>query len=339
MEDIEQWREIAPDEAHGSLGEGIAVAYASKAMVADQSLEALTTIEKAFGKWNREHNPVTLMENDLRNRGCSKATIYSYRSVGNAFMRLFDYQPEFTLAEYNQFMSQVQDSAPGTRQVYKDILKLLWEVQGMNVPLKERRMHTPHTIMLKIPPHFSPKQTANIIKIVKAKGTPEEKYCFCLATVFAPRRIELCEITAKNFTWNGKTGILTFNPHKHGNTRQHFIPEQLTPYLKEYSYEVQELHPPQLTTKFWHFVERLYLPIPRPSRGQRKKAMDELRHRYQRPRGYGWYAFRHGDTMALKEAGINDSTINEWMCWRSGNPATPMVNIYSRGAPDLDAKL
>jgi hypothetical protein len=50
-----------------------------------------------------------------------------------------------------------------------------------------------------IPPHFSAKQVAGIIRSVKARGTPEEKYYFCLATVFAPRRIELTEISAKNF--------------------------------------------------------------------------------------------------------------------------------------------
>jgi hypothetical protein len=85
-----------------------------------QELDFIDDLSKRFGKWNREHNPVTIMVDDLRNRGCSKATIYSYRSVGNAFMRLFSYEPEFTLAEYNQFMNQYQDSAPGTRRCYRD---------------------------------------------------------------------------------------------------------------------------------------------------------------------------------------------------------------------------
>jgi len=338
-EDIEKWRETAPDEAQGKLDEGIAVTYANKAFVAKTSTEALDFVEKSFQKWNREQNPVNLMVNDLISRGCSKQTVYSYRSVGNAFMRTFDYEPEFTVAEYYQFMNQFQDSTPGTRRVYRDILKLLWEVQGLNFPLRERRMHTPHTIMPTIPPHFSANEVANIIQTVKTRGTPEEKYYFCLATVFAPRRIELCEITAQNFNWNGTTGELVFNPHKHGNTRRHHIPEQLVSYLKEYSYQLQRVHTPQLSSKFWYFVQHLDLPVPRPSRSQRKKNMETLREKHQRPRNYGWHAFRHSLTIALSEAGINDTMISNWMGWRSGNPAAPLIRTYTRGAEDLDAKI
>jgi len=337
--DIEQWRETAPDEGQGSIGEGVAVKYANKVMVAKESTEALSFIEKEFGKWNREHNPVTMMVNDLRKRGCSKATVYSYRSVGNAFMRLFDYEPEFTLAEYNQFLNQFQESTLGTRRVYHDILKLLWEVQGLVFPLKQRRMHKPHSIVPKVPPHFSAKDIARIIKIVKEKGTPEEKYYFCMATVYAPRRIELCEITAQNFTWNGKTGMLIFNPHKHGDTRQHLIPEELVPYLKDYSYQVKRMGTPQLSTKFWYFVEHLGLPVPRPSRSQRKKEMETLRDKHQRPRHYGWHAFRHSLTTGLSEAGLGDTMISSWMGWRSGNPAAPLIFTYTRGAENIDAKV
>lgn len=201
------------------------------------------------------------------------------------------------------------------------------------------RMHTPHTITPTMPPHFSTKQIVDIIKKVKAKGTEEEKYYFCLATVFAPRRIELCEITSQNFTWNGKTGELVFNPHKHGNTRRHHIPKELIAPLKEYSYKVQRLHTPQLTTKFRYFVTHLDLPVPRLSRSKRKAQMETLREKHQRPRNYGWHAFRHSVTIALSEAGLNDTMISNWMGWRSGNPAAPLVRTYSRGAEQLDAKV
>ncbi len=68
-EDIEKWRETAPDEAQGKLDEGIAVTYANKAFVAKTSTEALDFVEKSFQKWNREQNPVNLMVNDLISRG------------------------------------------------------------------------------------------------------------------------------------------------------------------------------------------------------------------------------------------------------------------------------
>ena len=42
--------------------------------------------------------------------------------------------------------------------------------------------------------------------------------------------------------------------------------------------------------------------------------------------------------MALRDVGVNDSMINEWMGWRSGNPAAPMVSTYSYGDKEIDAK-
>ena len=42
--------------------------------------------------------------------------------------------------------------------------------------------------------------------------------------------------------------------------------------------------------------------------------------------------------MTLRDVGVNDSMINEWMGWRSGNPAAPMVSTYSYGDKEIDAK-
>lgn len=342
-DEMENWREEFPYEFEGKIdlrdGEEVTtVAYANKALATKQAIDNIDSIEKTFGKWNRERNPVTLMVNDLANRGCSKATIATYKSVGNSFMRLFDYQPEFTLPEYNEFINQYENSTPGTKRTYRDILKLLWEVQGMDFPLKKRRYHVPHSILPIIPPMFSANQIAKIIKAVKERGTAEEKYYFCMATNFAPRRIELSEITAQNFSWNGSTGTSTgtliFNPHKHGTTRRHHIAEELMPYLKEYSFQVKPMTDSNLTRKFWRFVNHLDLPVPKLSKEQKQA----LREKRQRPRQYGWHAFRYALTTALVEAGLSDTMIRDWMGWRSGNPAAPLVATYYTGQ-DVDTKI
>ena len=172
-----------------------------------------------------------------------------------------------------------------------------------------------------------------------SEGTPEECYYLCLATIFAPRRIELCEITAQNFTWNGKTGTLIFNPDKHGNTRQHHIRKGLVLHLRDYSYQVKRLYPPKLTTKFWLFVDHLDLPLSRPSKSQRKRNIEILMEKHQRPRHYVWHAFRYSLTTALSEAGLGDTMIMRWRGWRSGNPAAPLIQTYTRGAENIDAKV
>lgn len=341
---IDEWRETEPNEAHCSIGDGMAVAYANKVWIAEESKEALEFIKKSFYKWDRERNPVTQMVNDLLERGCSNTTVASYRSIANSFMKLLNYQPEFTPAEYNQFMYQARESSVAVKRVYKSVLKLLWEVQGLIFPVYSRRLHQKHGIMPRKAPELTQKQIAQIIKKVRAAGTPEEKYYFCLATVWALRRVELAEITAENFTWDGKTGILTFVPHKQQgepNVRRHHIPEELTPYLREYSYWVRPHHPQELTEKFWSFVAHLDLPIPTLSIRRRKPHQaeyEEMRKKHQRTRGYGWHAFRHSVTSSLVEAGLNDTRVNTWIGWQSGNPAAPMVRTYYT-PQELDAKV
>jgi integrase len=109
--------------------------------------------------------------------------------------------------------------------------------------------------------------------------------------------------------------------------------------LKDYSYQIGRVHTPQLSQKFWYFVQHLDLPITRPSRSQRKKDTEILKEKHQRPRNYGWYAFRHSLTTALAEAGLSDTIIMNWMGWWSGNPAAPLIHTYTRGAQDIDAKV
>ncbi|MBA7472095.1 hypothetical protein ES707_07415 [subsurface metagenome] len=284
----------------------------------------ITEIEKDVLQWFRVENPVSKMTDDLKSRNCSEATIRTYKSVATSFMRMHDFEPQFTLSEFNLFVNSYENAPTSTRKSYRSILELLWEIQGLTFPLKRRRMHESHSIMPIIPPTLYPDKIARIIKAVKDRGTPEEKYYFCLATVFAPRRIELGEITAQNFMWNGKTGTLIFNPCKHGVTRKHHISEELTPYLKGFSQEVSHHRPDSMTRKFWNFVNHLDLPVPKLSKAEKR----EYRTKRQRPRQFGWHAFRHGLTVGLSQAGISDTAVNRWMGWRSGSQASPMVSIY-----------
>lgn len=322
--------------------ESIALSYAEVAVKEREALDGMDVLEKSFRQWDINHNPVTMMVDNLINRDCSPRTVTTYRTVALCFMRMFGYEPEFTIGEYNQFMRQYQDSASASKRVYRQVCKLLWEAQGRLFPVKKQRIHSKHSIMPTRPPEFTPSQIAQIIKKVKANGTEEEKYLFCLATVWAPRRIEMCEITEENFTWNGKTGTLTFVPHKQQgdrpNVREHHIPEELVPYLKSYSYKTRERLGTRLNERFWRAVERLDLPVPRQSRSQRERQYTELRERHQRKRGLGWHAFRHALTSALVESVKSDTMVSKWMGWQSGSAAAPMVGTYYT-PQELDAKI
>lgn len=288
----------------------------------DENIDNVTDIEKDVLEWFRVENPVSKMTDDLKSRNCTEATIRTYKSVGTCFMRMFGFEPSFTIAEYNQFQNSYENAPASTKNCYRSILELLWECAGFSFPLKKRRMHQPHAIMPVIPPTLSPKTIARIISIVRDRGTAEEKYYFALATMFAPRRIELGEITAQNFMWNGKTGSLIFVPHKGSATRRHFIPAELTPFLKSFSQEVQHHRPDSMTRKFWRFVNHLDLPVPKLSKAEKQ----EYRAKRQRPRQFGWHSIRHGLTVGLVQAGISETIVNRWMGWRSGSH--PMVSIY-----------
>jgi integrase len=308
--------------------------YAEVKVKEQKDLEYVDIIETSFRKWNRERNPVTLMVNDLIDRGCSKATQTTYRSTANTFMRMFRYEPEFTLSEYNTFMREAQETSLSVKRLYKSILKLLWEVQGLHFPVTSRRMHERHSIMPKKIPEFSVKEVIDIIKTVKQFGSPEDKFYFCLATVWAPRRIELGELSADNFAWNRTSGGLTFVPHKQQgtpNVRSHYIPEGLSPYLKDYSQKVVPCSSCTMSDRFWKAVSRLGLKVPKLSIRRRRPLQPEYileRACHKRRRGFGWHAFRHTLTSALVETGLNDTLIGSWIGWQSGNQAAPMVRQY-----------
>lgn len=277
-----------------------------------EAMEEASDIEKLqkdILRWYKIENPVGILVRDLTEAECSPVTIGHYRDAANRYMRFVGYEPTFTHEELFGFINSLGDVSASTRQWNRVVLKCWWEAMGLLWPIRKRRIHKPHTDTIVEVPSFTYKQVDTAINLAKKFGTDEIRFYFCLVTVFAPRRIELANITQQNFHWENGTGTLKFNPHKHGLTRIHYISKELAPYLK---YDAKPIPEWLLSRKFHEWCRYIRWDAPKA-----KKCV----------RG-SWHAFRHSVNTALLEADVDSTIVNRWIGWRSGSAVAPMVGRY-----------
>lgn len=269
-------------------------------------------IQQDVVRWFKIENPVEVLVRDLIEGECSQVTINHYRDAANRYMRFVGYEPTFTHEELFAFINSLNGVSASTRQWNRAVLKCWWESMNLIWPIRKRRMHKPHEEAEPDIPSFKREQIFKAIRLAKSLGTPEIRYYFALVTVFAPRRVELCRITQKNFTWDiGSigTGVLKFNPHKHGLTRIHQIPKELVPYLK---YDATPMPEWLISKRFHEWCRHIKFDTPTPEKGKRGS----------------WHAFRHGVTTALLESRVDSVILQRWMGWRTGAKETAMVSRY-----------
>lgn len=153
-----------------------------------------------------------------------------------------------------------------------------------------------------------------ITELIKKRELYSKGECFYLAiaTIFAPRRIELARIKKRDI----KDNTLRIDTAKRGQKRTHLIPDEIMPYVE--AYHPRENNVSSLSAMFERICKK--------GLGERKK-------------GYGWHSFRYAlDTFlpgALAKADKDITLVGYFLRWSRrdfGNRffGTPMGGVYSR---------
>lgn len=179
--------------------ESIIIDNAEKAAQLKEELQTVDVWEREFNKWLKQESPLARFKNDLVARGCAQTTITGFMSVARRYMHFTDFDPDFMIEELNGYLASLTDLAPGSRSFHRTALKAWWEALALHWPYKDRRIHSQAPDLLKSPPHFTREQIDRIVARVRARGNERDKFLICLATIYAPRRNELANITGSNY--------------------------------------------------------------------------------------------------------------------------------------------
>ena len=327
---FERWRSnVKQDLLEMDDPEAIAITQAEAIARVKDEVGHVDDLEKQFSRWVQIDNPVAKLQDDLLGRGCTKATLKTYTHVAIRYMRAHNYEPTFHKDELMAYMASLRREgfSESSLSVARIALKCWFDVLGVSWPYHDRPIHKPRTRRSEKPIMFTKSQVTELINLVKERGTAEDKFYLCLATIWAPRRTELANITAENFEWNGEGGKLTFMPMKHGIEREHMIPAALVPYLKDQSAKAKSIPPAQMTNKFRSMCWRAGFKIP----GSYSKEPRNKR------KNYSWHAFRHSVVTALFEDGGFDQTrIRVWMGWADSSAGMPGHYYHPE---DIDVKI
>jgi integrase len=289
---------------------------------AQEETKWVEALEKQFDAWlAKDESPFQLLERlqkDLREQGCTKGSQREYRNVSCQYMRWANYAPRFERGEVSAYILHLQGRGwkEGSISNHLVILKRWFEVLGRPWPfLRRKRRDLKVRERSRTAPTLTPKQVAQLVKLVKAKGIDEDRYLMAIATTWAPRREELGKINSMNFVWNDDTGTLKFMPMKNNYERIHRVPKELVPYLKPYSQQAPALREWVVGSKFTEMCHRIGFQLP----GDVYKLPPEERKKVKNKRLFcNIHAFRHSIETELMKRGIPRHIINIWFGYSLG---------------------
>jgi len=160
-------------------------------------------------------------------------------------------------------------------------------------------------------PAFTSEEVAGLIKNRELYSRGEQFY-LAIATIYAPRRIELARIKTRYIKGN----TLYIDTAKHGEKRTHLIPEEIMPYIE--AYRPRENNVASLTALF----DRVCVK----GLGKKKK-------------GYGFHSFRRCLAtllpIALAKADKPLTYVGYYLRWNMKSVGaqilgTPMAGLYAR---------
>ena len=281
--------------------------------------------EAQFDTWLNQESPLALFEASLKISKCTEATVRGFLYVARRYMKFTNFDPKFSKEELQAYLLSLDVSgfAPNTIELNKTALRRLLKTLEIEWPFGNIIMHKEIKEDEPQAPVFTREQMAHLISIVKEQGSPEQRYFWVLATTWGFRSGELGKISAKNFKWlEGNTGILTVQTLKRGKKRVHFIPQELTPYLKDYSYIATPYTSIQMVQHFHRWCKQLGFPIPK----QQTEDTVDMNGKKKQVKGYGWHAIRHSVVTELVKVGVPEIYILNWMGWQSKQS---MVQYYT----------
>ncbi|KKN34638.1 hypothetical protein LCGC14_0791540 [marine sediment metagenome] len=238
-------------------------------------------------------------------------TITSYLSTANHFLTfLGDRIPPDEMDLRRYFLHrQEQGLSDGSRRTHFAVLQKLYRANRWDWPLSsEDRPEAPSEVST---PAFTGEEVAELIRN-RELYSKAERFYLAIATIYAPRRIELARIKKRAI----KDNTLHIDTAKKGEKRTHLIPDEIMPIITAY-------HPRQ------HNVSTLSAMFDRIC----KKGLGKGR------KGYGWHSFRRClDTLlpgALAKADKPLTLVGYFLRWSPKSTGarylgTPMAGVYAR---------
>ncbi|MBA7715969.1 hypothetical protein ES703_125028 [subsurface metagenome] len=244
----------------------------------------------------------------------ARDTLTGYLSVANNFLTwLGDRIPpdEMNLRRYFLHRREEGISDNSLRTCYAVLLKLYRANQWEWPLVIEDRPEAPAEANT---PAFTREEVEQLIKNheLYSKG---ERFYMAIATIYAPRRIELARIKKRDIKGN----TIYIDTAKHGEKRTHLIPDEILPYIEAY-------HPRENNVSS---LSAMFARICKKGLGQRKP-------------GYGFHSFRRTiDTLlpiALAKADKPLTLVGYFLRWSRKSTGsrflgTPMGGVYAR--PDI----
>ncbi len=238
-------------------------------------------------------------------------TLRSYKSMANLFLTwLGDKRPPDDKDVRRYFIKRREEGiGEGTLRTAFSVLKKLFMANSWDWPfVLEDRPEVPSETST---PAFTRDEVAELIRNheLYSKG---ERFYLAIATIYAPRRIELARIRKRDIKGN----TLYIDTAKKGEKRTHLIPEEIMHYVE--AYKVRQHEVGALSAMF----ERICIK----GLGERKP-------------GYGWHSLRRTlDTLlptALAKADKPLTLIGYFLRWNRKSTGsrflgTPMGGVYAR---------
>lgn len=239
------------------------------------------------------------------------STLTGYLSLANNFLTwLGDRIPpsEMDLRRYFVHRREEGISDSSLRTTYA-VLEKLYKANHWDWPLvPEDRPEAPSEI---VTPAFTREEVEQLInkRELYSKG---EIFYLAIATIYAPRRIELARIKKRDIKGN----TIRIDTAKRGEKRTHLIPQEIMPYIE--AYHPREHNVSSLSAMFDRICQK--------GLGEKKQ-------------GYGWHSFRRTlDTLlpiALAKADKPLTLVGYFLRWSRRSTGTrflgtPMGGVYAR---------
>ncbi len=241
----------------------------------------------------------------------SPDTLTGYLSVARQFLAwLGDRVPPAEMDLRRYFLKRRDEGiSDSTLRTTFAVLLKLYQANRWDWPLiKEDRPEAPPEGTT---PAFTREEVEQLIKNQElySKG---ERFYLTIATIYAPRRIELARIKNRDI----KDNTIRIDTAKKGEKRTHLIPVEIMPYVE--AYRPRENNVRTLSFMFHRICAK--------GLGEKKK-------------GYGWHSFRYTvDTLlpgALAKADKPLTLVGYFLRWSRRSTGarflgTPMGGVYAR---------
>jgi len=241
----------------------------------------------------------------------AQGTLTTYLSIANDFLTWLGERIPPDEMDLRRYFIKRRDEGigEGSLRTTFAILQKLYHACHWTWPLeKEDRPEAPLEVNA---PAFTREEVAELIKNrdLYSRG---ERFYLAIATIYAPRRIELARIRGRDI----KDHTIYIDTAKKGEKRTHLIPDEIMPYIQ--AYRPRQHNVSTLSATFDRICKK--------GLGQNKK-------------GYGWHSYRRTlDTllpMALAKADKPLTLVGYFLRWSRRSTGsrflgTPMGGIYAR---------